>query len=814
MDFKKLDFKANVLPHIIAIAIFYVLTMVYYSPIFMQNKDLPQGDVTSYVGWGDDVRQHYKETGERAFWSNAMFSGMPSNYAFPQETNNVFKYAIDLVKGFLPSNTAGAFFIFLLGFYIFMLAIDCSSWLSIIGAIAYAFSSYNLIIVEAGHVSKVEVMATMAPIIGGVIMTYRGKVLMGTLITLIFTGLNVLFNHQQISYYLLIILVVLAIVYFIYAIKEKTIAKFFKHSGILLLVGMLAAAPAVDKLLPTLDFSKETMRGGSVLRGKADEKGNKPEATSGLDIDYAFQWSYGKMETFTLLIPNLYGASSAYNIGEDSNTYEALRPTGQAKQISQNAPMYWGNQPFTSGPVYIGAIICLLFVLGLITYKGPEKWWILVVTIISIMMSWGKNFMPFNEFLFNYLPLYNKFRVPAMSLIITQLSMAALAMLTIKQFLEEDDKAKFMKPLMIAGSIVCGLCLLFAFVVPSIASFSGTSDANLPDWLIDAVKDDRKAMMRADALRSFVFIALSLGVLYVYLRGMLKSASAVLAAVGLLILVDLWAVDKRFLNEDSFISNRKAKKIEATAIDQQIMQDKSLGYRVLNLTTSTFNESKTSYFHKSVGGYSPAKLRRYQDIIDQNFSGDINQNVLDMLNTKYIITNSQQGPRVQRNYGAKGNAWFVQNINWCEDADNEILVLKAEDLAINALMEISQREHYKNGYLNADPSARIKLDRYDGPGRMFYKYTASSPQTVVFSEVYYKTWKAYVDEVEVPILRANYLLRAIQVPEGEHEIKFECIDEVYLTAHTWSLVFSILVVLTILGLIGGMVYKNNKQQKD
>jgi len=419
---KGFNFK-KYLPHLLAIVIFFALAVFYFSPVMFENKDLPQGDVTSSLGWGNDLREYHDKTGEYAFWSNAMFGGMPANYAYMPNTNNIFQKFANVLMLNLPPLHVGVFFLYMLGFYIFLLAIGCSSWLSIIGAIAYALASYNLIILDAGHVNKGLVMATMAPIIGGIILTYRKKFLLGSLITLFFTGMNVLWNHQQISYYLLIIIFVLGIVYFIYAIKEHTVKDFFKSSLILVVVAVLAVLPAMDRLLPTADYSKETMRGGAVLK----QNPNGVKEKSGLDIDYAFMWSYGKAESMTLLIPNFYGGSSQYDIGRDSKTYEALRQTGQGEQFCKQSPAYWGDQPGTSGPVYIGAIICFLFVLGLIIVKGPEPWWILIATIIALVLSWGRNFEGVNEFLFNYLPLYNKFRTPSMALVIVEVTMATLA---------------------------------------------------------------------------------------------------------------------------------------------------------------------------------------------------------------------------------------------------------------------------------------------------------------------------------------------------------------------------------------------------
>lgn len=793
---KSINWK-KILPHVAAIAVFYLVTIAYFSPYFFEGKDLAQGDVVSYIGWGNDVRQHYADTHEYSYWSNAMFGGMPSNYAFSAPTNNIFVHIQKLALGFLPTNVPGAFFVYMLGFYLFMLVLGCTPWLSIIGSIGYALCSYNLIIIDAGHVSKALVMATMAPVLGGIILTYRKKYLAGIALTLVATGLNVYWNHQQITYYLLIAILALAITYLIYAIRNHTVADYFKSSAILVVVALLAIAPAVDKLIPTADFSKETMRGGAVL--KNNPSGEKE--SSGLDIDYAYQWSYGKAETMTLLIPNFQGASSHYNIGSDSETYEALRPTGQAAQITSHAPMYWGDQPFTSGPVYIGAIFCFLFLLGMIICRGPERWWMLAACIITVILSWGRNLPGVNEWMFHNLPLYNKFRTPSMALVIPSVLMVALGVMAIRQIINDDDKKKYLTPLYISAGVTAAICLIFALFGGSLFDFRGATDAQLPEWLHSALVADRRHMLTADAWRSFAFIALSAALLWFYIRRPFN-VNILYAVVAVLVVVDLWTVDKRFLNNDSFVPKRAAKTIEATAIDRAILQDKDPDYRVLNLTTSTFNESRTSYFHKSVGGYSPVKLRRYQDIIDFHISQRITPNVLNMLNTKYLIVNSQQGPRIQQNPDAMGHAWFVDEIQWTASPDEEIAALYDFNPRHTALIENEWRSSLTDeaAFAGVDSTARITLSDYRSPGHLFYRTSSSKAQLAVFSEVYYKTWQVYIDGNRVPLLRANYILRALEVPAGEHEIEFRCVDELYETTHTWSLIASILVILVLVSL--------------
>lgn len=802
---KNINWK-SLLPHIVAVAIFFTLTFVYFSPIFLENKVLPQGDITSYEGWGNDLREYHKQSGEYAFWSNAMFGGMPATLNFMPPTYNVFKLFGFALMLNMPGLHIGMFFMSLLCFYIMLLAFRVNWKLSIIGSIAYAFLSYNLIIIDAGHVTKGLAMATIAPIIGGVALCYRGKYILGSLMTLLFTGVHIYFNHQQISYYLLIMLLVLAFTYFVYALREKTLAGYFKTSLILLCVGILAVMPAADKLLPTMDYSKDSMRGGSDL--SSYKESIQSDKISGLDIDYAFQWSYGKMETMTLLIPNFYGASSHYNLGSNSQTYDALRSTGQAEQFTRYAPMYWGTQPFTSGPVYAGAIICFLFVLGLFILKGPEKWFLLVITIISVVLSWGRNLMPVNEFLFDNLPLYNKFRTPSMALVMAGVSMALMAILALKELFTDKDKSKYIKSVIKAAEIPAAICLFFALFGSSLFNFTAPSDLNFPDWLREAISNDRAAMLRNDAWRSLAFIALSFGVLYLFLKKSLKENYA-LVAVCVLVLVDMWTVDKRFLNNDHFVHERN-NKIVATPVDNAILQDKSLNYRVLNLTSNTFNESKTSYFHKSVGGYSPAKLSRYQDIIDVHFADGITPNVINMLNTKYIIVAGQnQQAQVQLNDEAMGNAWFVSRIEWQDNPMDEILALKTSDIKNVALIDKSWESKVNNKDLDVitDSTASIVLEKSLNPGHLLYKSSNSQAQLAVFSEIFYKTWHAYIDGKEVPIVRVNYILRGIEVPAGEHSIEFKCVDDVYNSAAMVSKTSSLIVIIIVLALSFFVVVK-------
>ena len=866
------SFFKKSLPHIAAIALFFSLSAIYFYPVLLENKTIEQGDIKNSRTWGQDAREYHEKTGDYAYWSNSMFSGMPVNYTYMPPTNNIFK-TIGQVLILNNGLNFGLVFLYMLGFYIFLIAIGCRIPLAIVGAIAYAFVSYNLVIIEAGHISKGLVMATMAPIIGGIMLCYRGKYLWGIIITLIFTGLNVAWEHQQISYYLLLVILILFIVYLIYAIKEKTLPQFFKASAILLVVAALAVTPSLGKLMPTMDYSKDTMRGGAVLKNNPDGK----KENAGLEIDYAFQWSYGKMETLTLLIPNFYGGSSAYNLGEDSEFYKTLLSSGNgavAKQYAKNAPTYWGSdeyKSFTSGPVYAGAIICFLFVLGLIIVKGKDKWWLLAATVLSLVLAWGRNFYGLNAFLFEHLPLYNKFRTPEMALVIANLTMAILAILALKEIFDNENRSHFerseksaantkqiphvvrndgkllsspaerglgrgdyFKPIIIAASITGGLCLLFALFGGVMFNFSAMSDTNYPEWLVSSLVADRKAMLTGDAWRSFLFIAVAAVLLIIYIKKKFETKWLILA-IGVLIFIDLWAVDKRFLGYDKFVSIKQAKEFAMTDIDKIILHD-TTHYRVLNLSTNTFNESATSAFHKSVGGYSPAKLRRYQDIIDYYFSrnkineimneivaaqGDFSKidankfPVLNMLNAKYLIMPTKNGAIPLKNSNVFGNAWFVDSIKWVNSPDEEIVEIGNINLKNTAVIDKfweNKMQKLPRKNIACDTINSITLTKYESPGDLIYEYFSCDNNFAVFSEVYYKTWKAYIDGAEVPLLRVNYILRGLEVPAGKHTIELKCKDELIIKSAKISLVASWCVGLILLGLIGFIIFK--KVRKD
>ncbi len=782
------------MPHVWAVLIFLALSVAYFAPVVFEGKSMGQSDVHSWGGTRQEKADCYRQTGEHTHWSNMLFGGMPNTGS---EGYNVYgKFFPRFVMGGLPALSAGILFFYMLGFYILMCVLGCRSWLAILGAVAYAFSTYNILIIDAGHANKCWAMACMAPILAGVIQCFKGKYLSGALITLIFTGLHIMYSHQQITFYLMFMLVAVVIAYGIRAFRQKQIKTYLKGGMVALAVAVVAVLPSLGGWLVTYDYSKDTMRGGAVLQSTPDGQ----KESSGLDIDYAFQWSYGKMESFTLLVPGIYGGSSHYYLNPDSETYKI---TGGRQRM---APLYWGDQPFTSGPVYVGAVICFLFLLGLFVVKGPEKWWLLAVTVLSLLLAWGRHLSWFNDFLFYHLPLYNRFRTPSMALVIAEISMVALAMLSVETLLRNaGEKGKYVRDLLYAFGITAGICLFFALFGKSMFGFMSPADASYPDWLQKTLLEDRASMLIGTAMRSFAFILLAAASLWFYLKKNLK-AEWLMGLLAVFSVVDLWTLDRRYVGEQNFMPSRAVKTVLPTEADRMILEDTDPDYRVFNVTVNTFNDATTSNFHKSIGGYSPMKLRRYQDIIDYHLSRRLNISVLNMLNTKYFIAPDASGqPMVQRNVSALGNAWFVDSIYWVNSPDEEILALNDFDPARVAVIDREWKD--KVGIVStpaASEGDNIRLVEYY-PNSLKYEYAASDTRPAVFSEVYYKTWKAYVDGEEVPLYRVNYILRGLTLPEGRHVVQFKCKNPLIARSRVLTNTGSALNVLLILALIAMMV---------
>lgn len=796
-------------PHITAIIIFLLIALVYMNPV-LSGKKVKQGDISNYLGMSKEVRDFRNDTGEEPLWTNSMFGGMPAYQISMKYPSNLVQDVDKVLRLGLP-RPADYLWLNMLGFFILLLAMGVNPWLSIVGAIAYAFSSYFFIIIEAGHNSKAHAMTYMAPVLAGVILTYRGRYLLGGLLTALFVSLEVASNHFQITYYLVIILVILGVGELFYQIKENQIKHFLKATGILLVAALLAVGPNITNILLTQEYSKYT------IRGKSELSTNKENRTSGLDKDYATQWSYGKEETFTLMIPNTKGGASGM-LGQDPDNLKDV-DSRRMKQIIGQQNHYWGNQPFTSGPVYVGAIVVFLFVLGLFIVKGRLKWVLLVATVLSIMLAWGDNMMWFTNIWLEHVPGYNKFRTVSMTLVIAELCMPILAMMALYKIYKNPGIIKEKRrEFWIALGLTAGISLILYLMPQSFFDFLSDREvsaftqqknqqpqyANQINLILQELKSVRVDIFKMDTIRSFFFILLGAGLIYLYSVKKIK-ARYLFIGLGLLITVDMWAVNKRYLNNDNFVNKRKVNKpFQPTQADKKIMQDDDPNFRVFNTTVSTFNDASTSYFHKSIGGYHGAKLRRYQELIEYHIS-EQNQDVLNMLNTKYFITQGpNKRPVARRNPGALGNAWFVENYKIVKNADEEINALNDFNPQKTAFVDKRFKKQLEGKAFEKDTTASIQLTSYE-PNHLVYESKTSKEQLAVFSEIYYPNgWQAYIDGESADHFRVNYVLRAMVIPAGNHKITFKFHPDTYYTGENIALASSILLLLIV---IGGLAYE-------
>ncbi len=813
---------------------FVLITLVYFSPI-LEGKRIKQHDIEMYKGMSKEIVDYREATGEQTLWTNSMFGGMPAwNISVSSNSNLLKPFARILSVGF--PHPIGAVFISMLGFFILLLVMDCSVWISLIGGLAYGFTSYLFIIIGAGHNSKAMAMAYMAPVIAGILLTYKGKYLWGSVLTAIALALEVRAGHLQITYYLLIIVLCLIFGVLVRSIREKQIGSFIKASICLVVAAVFGIMTNATSLYANYAFSKDTTRGKPVL---TEEQTGKDNQTKGLDRDYITQWSYGKGETWSLLIPNAKGGASAY-IGKQNPALDKADRQFRDSIAQSNA--YWGDQPGTSGPVYVGAIIVFLFVLGALTVKGELKWALLIATLLSILLSWGKNFMGFTDFFIDYIPGYNKFRAVSMTLVIAEVTMPLLGLLGLAEILKSPDNFKQnLKNFWIALGITAGFCLLF-YLAPKLffsflsqgeaqqfAQLTTGKDGALYQSFATQLEDVRVAIFRKDALRSLLFIILAAVPILLYGKGKLKATPA-FVILAVLVVIDLYPIDKRYLNNDNFISKKQFDKpFVASVADQYILNDPSLDFRVLNLTKDVFNDASTSYFHKSIGGYHGAKLRRYQDLITHYLNPEIRQfgtlfknvdselalrlameqqRTLNMLNTKYIIYNPDAEPI--ENPCAFGNAWIVNDVQWVDTPNEEFDALATVDLHHTAVVS-KEFQQQVGDYIAADSlTGQISLTEYK-PNKLTYSFNANQDQLVVFSEIWSDTgWKLYLDGQEHPLLRANYVLRCAMIPSGEHQIMMEYAPKAWKVGNTIQFASSLLLIL---GLVGAMVFSFRKKEK-
>jgi len=800
------------LPYVGAILIFLIITLAYFSPM-LEGKRIVQGDIIQFSGMSKEIVDFRAKTGHEPLWTNSMFGGMPAYQISTKYTSNLIGYLDTIFTLGLP-HPANLVFLYFLGFFILLLVMRINPWLAITGAIGFALSSYFFIIIDAGHNSKAHAIGYMAPVLAGIILALRGKYLWGGIITAIFLSLEIKANHPQITYYLGLIILIMGIAEFIDSVRFKRFIPFLKSVGVLVIAGIFAILTNITSLWATYEYGKYT------IRGKSELSSEKADRTGGLDRSYITQWSYGVGETMTLLIPNFYGGASGGKLGVNSELAKVLRSNNQPENVVKYytaqpiPPLYWGNQPGTA-PVYAGAIIFFLFILGLIVVKGSVKWWLLAATLVSIMLAWGHNFMALTDLFLDYFPGYNKFRAVTMILVIAEFTMPLLGILALKEVFDpSNDKKKMFKALQIAFYISGGLCLIFILVPGMFLDFIGPYDANyakqyeLPDWFVQAVQADRKSLLISDALRSLIFILLAGILLWLVIYQKLKYQYACFVMIAL-ILIDMFMVDKRYLNNENFTSKSKVENpFTASSADEQILKDPDPDYRVLNLTVNPFMDATTSYYHKSIGGYHGAKFRRYQELIESGINKDISEfsktmntsatPVLNMLNTKYIIfPDNNRQPVAFPNMNALGSAWFVYGVSLAENADAEIKAVNEFKPDSIAIVDKRFADDLKGFSSGKDLLDSIRLVSY-APNKLDYHYKTKSNGLAVFSEIYYpKGWNAYIDDKPVTHFRADYVLRAMVLPAGEHNLVFKFEPAVYLVGEKISLISSLILIVIV-----------------
>ncbi|MGD0583688.1 MAG: hypothetical protein ABR974_12190 [Bacteroidales bacterium] len=814
------------MPHLVAVFIFLIITLIYFYPV-LEGKVIQSNDGTVARNASKEISDYRNKFGSEPLWTNAMFSGMPAYLISARFPGNLMRFADAALK--IIKMPVASIFLTMLGFYILLLIFRVKPWLAIAGAIVYGLSTYFFFILTAGHNTKAIAIAYMAPMIGGIYYTYKYDAIKGALLTGLFLSLEIIANHPQITYYSLICVLILVVAEFIFLLRKKEIKQFFVRSAILAIPVVLAVGMNFGSLYTTYEYGKYS------IRGKSDLISVNKNSTKGLDLDYATQWSYGIDETMTLLIPNFKGGSAKL-FSRESKTITALKENN-AIQAANEFYQYWGTQPWTDGPVYVGAIVVFLFILGLILIKGPEKWWLLAATILSIMLAWGKNFMPLTNLFMNYFPGYNKFRAVTMTLVIAEFCMPLLAILTLRDIFDgKVSKKEFISGLKIAFGIAGGLTMIFVLFPGIAGSFiSPMEEGKLPVWLSSALKADRINLLRADSLRSFAFISLGAAVLLGFYFEKIRKEYAILL-LGFLFLVDMFSIDKRYLNADNFKNPVSVSKASAPSpADSKILEDKSY-YRVLNLSISTFNDASTSQFHKSIGGYNGAKIRRYQDLIDSTIIEDIiiyqralssaksladlnspitrlcNNNALRMLNARYFIINPNIAPVV--NDKALGNAWFVDSVVFASDANEELALVSRIEPSVQADVDVKFKNLVKVPYYRAQAGDSIRLTSYK-PNELIYKYSSGGERLAVFSEIWYPAgWKAFIDGKPSDYLRVDWILRGMVVPAGAHEIRFSFEPASYYTGNKVSLASSVIFILLAAGYIIITIINKRKLQQD
>ena len=820
------------LPDMLAVLLFAVLAFAYFFPADIEGRILYRHDASAGRGAGQEGIEYMQKTGERSRWTNALFGGMPTYQMAPSyHSTDKLSTMTKIYHLFLPENVWYVF-AYLLGFYILLRAFDFRQHLAALGSIVWAFSTYFLIIIAAGHIWKVWALAYLPPLIAGLVLAYRGKYLWGFVLTAIFTAFEINANHVQMTYYYLFIILAMVIAWLVDAIRKHQLAAFGKATAVCIAGAAIGVCINLSNLYHTWQYGQESMRGKSELV----KKNSANQTSSGLERDYITQWSYGIDETWTLLIPNTKGGASV-PMSESKIAMEKADPTYES--IYQQIGQYWGEQPGTSGPVYVGAFVMFLFVLGLLIVKGPMKWALLAVTILSILLSWGRNFMGFTDFFLDYVPMYAKFRTVASILVIAEFTIPLLAMMALKKLFDEPEGfSKYSKPIYISFGVTAGFCLLFALMPTTffdgfVSSSEMRALSTLPQEhiqpLISNLVDMRTAVFTADCWRSFWIIVVGMVLLMAYKYRKLK-AEYTIGAILVLCLIDLWQVNKRYLNDEMFVpqSEREAPQ-QMSQTDELILRDKALDYRVLNLASNTFNENETSYYHKSIGGYHAAKLRRYQEMIEQYISpemqrlmnavaeagGDMTQvkgdsicPIINMLNTRYFVFPLQGGQTVPiQNPYALGNAWFVDKISYAKNANEEILKVGQIDLRHEAVADEKFQAQLGDA-VTQDTTSTVDIKSYE-PNQLTYEVNSGKGGVVVFSEVYYPGWTATIDGEPAELGRVNYILRALNVKPGKHEVVLSFFPKSVDTTETIAYTAYAILILVLAG-AAFMAYRRKK----
>jgi len=816
------------LPDVVVIAVFAIISFAYFFVPITQGKILYQHDASAGVGAAQEMTEYQNRTGETTRWTNSIFGGMPTYQMSPSyQSTDGLSQVMNAYHLWLPDNV-WFLFAYLLGFYILLRAFDFRQSLAALGSVMWAFSSYFLIIIAAGHLWKVMALAYLPPMIAGVVLAYRGRYLSGFIVTALFTAFEIKANHVQMTYYYLFIILFMVIGYLVKSIREKQLAIFLKATGVLAAAALIGIAINLSSLYHTWQYQKESMRGKSELV----KKDAANQTSSGLDRDYITQWSYGIDETLTLLVPDAKGGASV-PLSKNATAMAKADPQIQSMipQLYDAFPQYFGTQPGTSGPVYVGAFVLFLFILGLFIVKGPMKWALLAATVLSVLLAWGHNFMGFTNFFLDYIPMYAKFRTVASILVIAEFTIPLLAALALKKIVDEPDVlSKQMKFAYISLALTAGVAALIALFPDMMGPFVSEQESQMVGsiqgmdggtarTILANISDMRAAMVSSDAWRSVIIILIGFALLFAYKLKKLR-ADYMIAALLVLCLVDMWQVDKRYLNDEMFVpKSERDMPQQPTATDIEINKDKSLDYRVLNFASNTFNENETSYFHKSIGGYHPAKLRRYQEMVDAYIvpemqkamqaiaakGGNMQQvdgvklfPVLNMLNTKYFIFPLQGGATIPlKNIYAQGNGWFVDKIDYVADANAEYAEVGKIDVRHEAVAD-KQFEAVLGQAKANDSTATVKLDKYE-PNNLQYTVNSKNGGIVVFSEIYYPGWKATVDGQSVELGRVNYILRAVNVKPGKHIVVLDFHPTSISTTETIAYISIVILLLAIAG---------------